>query len=369
MELKTTLFKAMVHANFTINDVSLGAKGLKAFAYNFITKGEGFEKKIGEFLLEWLDSNAYILVNTSGSTGIPKRIKIQKQHMINSALATGAFFKLEENTTALLCLSADYIAGKMMLVRAMVLGWKIDTVAPSINPLDNKSKHYDFCAMVPLQLDNSIHRLHLLKKLIVGGSTVTKSLRDLVKDTETKIYETYGMTETISHIAARRVNSKKKHKNGGPFFKALPHIICSVDHRNCLVIKAPQLSNDIIVTNDVVSLKTYKKFSWKGRFDNVINTSGIKIHPEELEQKLHPFIVHRFFITSIKDEVLGDKLVMVIEDEFNNKETENLLSNIRNLSELHTYEIPKKVYYAPRFIETLNGKIQRQKTLDIAFCY
>jgi len=302
-----------LHESFSLNNKLFNETTLKAHAHNLVRTGEDYEKEIGDFLLDWLEDEPYIIVHTSGSTGAPKAIKILKEHMVNSAKATGSFFKMHERSSALLCLSANYIAGKMMLVRAMTLGWKLDVVAPKVNPLDEVFKQYDFCAMVPMQLDNSINRLHLLKKLIVGGGAVPEHLIALIQGVNTKIYETYGMTETVSHIAARRINSKKK-PISDCFFKALPQVIISIDHRNCLQIKAPLLCNDVLVTNDIVELITYKKFIWKGRFDNVINSGGVKLFPEQIEKKLQLVIRQRFFVTSQPDKQLGNKLILIIEN-------------------------------------------------------
>ena len=158
------------------------------------------------FLNPILINHDFIIVNTSGSTGKPAQIKLKKEHMINSALATGSYFKLPENTTALLCLSPNYIAGKMMLVRALTLGWQLDIVEPSLNPLDKLQKHYDFCAMVPLQVQNSLSELHFIKKLIVGGGAVSTELIKNLQDITTEVFATYGMTETITHIAVKKLN-------------------------------------------------------------------------------------------------------------------------------------------------------------------
>ncbi|WP_108867300.1 AMP-binding protein [Aquimarina aquimarini] len=356
----------MIHKNFSINKKTLDKGGLKHLASGFIKEGEVYEQEVGVFLLDWLSEKDHIVVQTSGSTGKPKKIKVFKEHMINSAIATGKFFKSEEKTTALLCLSANYIAGKMMLVRAMVLGWKIDLVPPKTNPLDTVYKQYDFCAMVPLQLDNSLNRLHLIKKLIVGGGPVSENLKQLVQGITTKIYETYGMTETVSHIAARRINPKKVDKKDVHYFKALPNITLNIDDRNCLLIKAPLLNDDTIITNDVVVLKTYKKFLWKGRYDNVINSGGIKLFPEEIETKLQLIIGHRFFITSVSDNVLGDKVILVVEKEYDKIAYLTLQESIHNLKNLNKYEVPKEMYFIPRFVSTENGKVQRTKSLELA---
>ena len=213
----TTDFAPRLHENFQFNKNKLNETGLVQLATLYINEGEPYEEQIGEFILEWLDDEKdYVEVKTSGSTGTPKIIQIKKEYMVNSAKATAKFFKLPEETTALLCLPATYIAGKMMLVRAMVLGWHLESVPPKSNPLDQVYKRFDFCAMTPFQLDNSLARLHLIQKLIVGGGAVSVHLKRLVQGIPTKIYETYGMTETVTHIAARRINSKKSRK------KALP---------------------------------------------------------------------------------------------------------------------------------------------------
>ncbi len=365
MQTEHTFSTPQVHEDFSINKESLDNFGLERIAYNFIKEGEFYEQEVGNFLLDWLSHKDYIIVQTSGSTGKPKQIKVYKQHMINSAKATGKFFKVKEGTTALLCLPAAYIAGKMMLVRAMVLGWRIDLVPPKTNPLDTVYKQYDFCAMVPLQLDNSINRLHLIKKLIVGGGTVSENLKELVQGIKTKIFETYGMTETITHIAARRINPKNKEKKDAKYFRALPNIALSVDDRNCLTIKAPQLNEEVIVTNDIVDLKTYKKFIWKGRYDHVINSGGIKLFPEEIETKLQLLIGHRFFITGIPDDVLGEKVILVIERDHDVTVKETLIEGIKYLKTLTKYEIPKEIYFLPQFMETDTGKVQRAKTLEL----
>ena len=197
MQTMSTFSIPEIHEKFSINKHSTDIEGLKRVAYNFTRNGEVYEQEAGAFLLDWLNTKDHVIVQTSGSTGKPKKIKVFKQHMINSAKATGKFFKAEEGTTALLCLPSNYIAGKMMLVRAMVLGWKIDLVPPKTNPLDTVYKQYDFCAMVPLQLDNSLNRLHLIKKLIVGGGPVSEHLKELIQGAKTKVFETYGMTETV----------------------------------------------------------------------------------------------------------------------------------------------------------------------------
>ncbi|MBE7639931.1 MULTISPECIES: AMP-binding protein [Salegentibacter] len=349
------------HPDFRLNKRHFTNAELHSIAYSFIKEGEAFEEKVGSFLLDWIKPSKYVEVKTSGSTGTPKVIRIKKEFMINSAIATSRFFDLPEKTTALLCLPASYIAGKMMLVRAMVLGWHLDMVPPSSNPLDQVFKRYDFCAMTPFQLDNSVGRLHLIKKLIVGGGAVSPRLQKMVKDVDTKVYETYGMTETVTHIAAKRLNPSKNKKKSR-VFKVLPNINISKDDRGCLVIKAPKLSDDIIVTNDVVDILTYKKFRWQGRLDNVINSGGIKLHPEQIEKKLSKIIDQRLFVIGMPDDSLGEKLVLFVENEFSEALLAQLQQEIKALKSLEKYERPKKIYLIEKFEETHTGKIHRENT-------
>lgn len=349
------------HPDFRLNKRHFNNAELRQVAYSFVKEGEAFEEKIGSFLLDWLKPLPYIEVFTSGSTGSPKKLRLQKNHMLNSAMATAKFFKLPVATRALLCLPADYIAGKMMLVRAMYLGWHLDTVLPSSNPLDQVFKVYDFTAMTPFQLDNSIARLHLVKKLIIGGGTVSPKIQQMLTDLDTKIYETYGMTETCSHIAAKRLNPKKK--KPAKAFKLLPNISIAKDDRDCLIIKAPGILDDEIMTNDVVEIVTYKKFIWKGRYDNVINSGGIKLYPEQIERKLNKILDKRFFVSAMQDDALGEKLVLFVEDDFSEETLENLKQSINELESLDKYEKPKKIYLIEKFEETPNGKIHRENTI------
>lgn len=350
------------HPDFRLNKLYYSNEDLKDVAYSLIKEGEPYEGKAGNFLLDWLNDKDFVVVKTSGSTGKPKKVRIQKQAMINSAKATGKFFEVPANTTALHCLPTDFIAGKMMLVRAMVLGWHLDLVPPKANPLDRVFKTYDFCAMTPFQLDNSLSRLHLIKKLIVGGGAVSTTLQNLVQGIGTGVYETYGMTETVSHIAARRINRSPQEIDPIPF-RVLPNIEISVDDRNCLVIDAPSLTSETLITNDVVEKLSDKRFILKGRYDNVINSGGIKLHPEEIEAKLAPIMAHRFFITSLPDAALGEKLVLMVESEFSETALKNLEREIKTCNNLGKYEMPKKIYFVEKFEETPNGKIHRVNTL------
>ncbi|ESU24779.1 menE protein [Flavobacterium enshiense DK69] len=303
---------------------------------------------MSKFVLEWFDENNYVEVTTSGTTGTSKIIRLKKEAMVNSALATAAFFDLKSNCKALHCLPMQYIAGKMMLVRAMVLGWDLDFVKPDSRPLDGNEKNYDFAAMVPLQVENSIEQLHLVKKVIIGGAKLNPDLSNKLKQLPADFYETYGMTETITHIAAKRIQDTA--------FSVLPGIVISTDERNCLVIDAPRLSDIKIVTNDVVELQDGSKFVWLGRFDNVINSGGVKLFPERIEEKLGRKIPYRFFVIGKPDTSLGEKLVLVIESSPYELETSLF-------DDLGKFEKPKEILFVPKFSETETGKIKRAETI------
>lgn len=339
-----------IHKQFKLNNNSFYSKD------ELLKYSKTVSNSLFIFLTEWFNNNDYIIVQTSGSTGKPKPISLKKEFMINSAKATGIFFNVLENTTALLCLPIEYIAGKMMFIRALTLGWKLDIIEPTSTPLTSINNTYDFSAMVPMQLQNSILKLNKIKKLIVGGGEVSIDLQEKIQHVPTEIFATYGMTETITHIAAKPLNNSINNKLIS--YQTLPNIFISTDSRNCLVIKAPKIAEGEIITNDVVKIISEKEFEWLGRYDNVINSGGIKLHPEKIEQKLSQIITNRFFVSGIKDKLLGEKLILIVEgtkQDFN-------FSTVTNLTK---YEIPKSVYFINQFIETETKKIQRKKTLDL----
>jgi len=335
-----------VHSHFKLNGFHLDRDDLCRVAYSFIKEGDDFEKPVGDFLLDWFDSKSYIEMQTSGSTGTPKIVKVAKQAMVNSALATADFFDLKPSDNALLCLPVKYVAGKMMLIRAMVLGMNLEFVAPSSHPMKNTENDYDFVAMVPMQAQNSLKELEKVKKLIIGGAKINKTLEnDLIKLKSTQVFETYGMTETITHIAAKRI--------GAEAFTVLPNVTISYDDRKCLVIDAPKINDIVIITNDLVVILNENQFVFLGRIDNIINSGGIKIMPEQVEQKLDGKIDRRFFIASKEDTKLGEKVVLVVEGE-------PFEINTTIFEVLDKYERPKEVVFVKKFNETANGKVIRR---------
>lgn len=348
-----------IHPDFKFNSVSYTIKDLTDYAKELKKDEESFKNSIGDFLLEWLNEKDSLEIQTSGSTGAPKIITIKKEAMVNSALATGNYFELTPKEKALLCLPANYIAGKMMLVRAIVLGLELDIVNPSSNLELNKNKFYRFCAMIPIQLQNSFNYINNFDTIILGGAPVSKELKQLVEDVSCNLFETYGMTETVTHIAIKKLNNLTPYEvEYGSNFEVLPNIEIYQDHRDCLVIDAPLIAEEIVLTNDIVKLHSKTEFKWLGRIDNVINTGGVKVFPEQIEKKLHKAIKNRFFIISTPDDFLGEKVLLIIESD--TEEFDELVLNI-----LEKFEKPKNVYFTPKFIETISGKLQRNQTLEL----
>lgn len=348
------MFKFTLHPQFKLNTYGFSSSS-ELLAYVAINQPE-----ILDFLKDWFGDSECLKVQTSGSTGAPKLIELEKTAMIASANATGEFFEVFAGASALLCMSSDYIAGKMMLVRAMVLGWELDVIPVVSNPLKLTEKYYDFSAMIPLQVYHSLGRLAQIGQLIVGGGVIDAGLLKKIKQVNTKVFATYGMTETITHIAAKRLNGTVD-----VFYKTLPNITLKLDARGCLVIHAPLLSQETVYTNDIVELIDAHSFNWLGRYDAVINSGGIKLIPEQIEFKLTAVFQERFFISSEPDELLGNKVVLIIERAANKTGLEAVyLDRIKEAGVLSKFEIPKKIVFLERFIETPTQKVNRKASLE-----
>ncbi len=361
-----------IHGKFKLNGLSFSKEDLREVAYSLVKEGEDFEIDIGDFLLDWFSDNPGITVKSSGSTGNPKEFVLKKKHMVNSALATGAYFSLQPGNTALQCLPTDFIAGKMMFVRAMVLGLELDYAAPSSNPLLGSEKEYDFCAMVPLQAAHTLPDIHKVRIMIIGGAPVGDDLKKALWPKPTCVFETYGMTETVTHIAIRALSNRALAFQGGARettaghsshpFTALPGISLSVDSRNCLVIEAPEIAVGPVVTNDLVDLLSERQFHWLGRNDTVINSGGVKIIPEQLEEKIRLQIDSPFFVAGVPDTTLGYQLVLVVEGH---GQEETLRAKLNSLGTLHKYEHPRAIYFTETFLRTATNKVKRQETLAL----
>ena len=344
-----TISHKAIHQDFKFNGEHFTINQLLNLAKDFISNGRSHEVSTGKFIINWFDDNSFIYVQTSGTTGAPKSIQLEKKAMIHSALATGAHFGLVPTDKVLHCLPTNFIAGKMQLVRAFVLGLSLDYVVPNSNPLTT-TIHYDFAAMVPLQVENSLAYLSNIKKLIIGGTKISLSLeKQLLQLKNIQVYETYGATETITHIATKLIGQKT--------FKTLPNITVSSNSNNCLTIYAPRISAQEIITNDIVQTISSTEFLLLGRIDNVINSGGLKLFPEQIEAKLASKLQQRFFVIGQADDTLGRKVVLVIEGE--KHEIDSAIFN--NLTK---FEIPKNIIFVNQFKETETGKILRKQTIE-----
>jgi len=344
--MNTITYKS-VHSHFKLNGYHLTKEDLCRVAYSFIKEGEDFEQSLGDFILDWFDDKTHIDMYTSGTTGEPKSIRISKKAMVQSAISTGSFFDLQPGNRVLHCLPTNYVAGKMMFVRGFILGLDVDFVEPSSNPLEHNDSKYDFAAMVPLQAKNSLNKLKNIKKLIIGGVKIHKSLEEELLKLPTQIYETYGMTETITHIAAKKI--------GEEAFTTLPNVKVFKNENLCLEILAKKISKEKIVTNDIVKLISDTQFIWLGRFDNVINSGGIKVMPEQVESKLSTLIPRRYFVDGEPDDSLGEKVVLYVEGN-----PMHIDSSIFEV--LERYEKPKNIIFIPEFKVTATGKIMREES-------
>ena len=325
-----------------------------------------FEEKVISFLQEWFSDSKTVSVQTSGSTGIPKVFEIEKKRMLNSAKMTCDFLGLKEGDTALLCLPVQYISGKMMLVRAIERKLKVIISVPSSAP--EISENVEFCAMTPLQVQNSLDNIHLIKNLIIGGAAVSEKLKSQISrelstinhQPSTNIYETYGMSETLSHIALKQISPIQEE-----YFTIFNDVEISVDERNCLRIFAPKLNPEILQTNDIVELLNEKKFKFLGRFDNVINSGGVKIFAEELESLVKKHIDRDLVFLGKPDETLGEKLVLVVEgkDASTSLSMTEVKSKIYNLEFPSKFHIPKEILFLEKFPRAENGKVLRKEIL------
>ena len=348
-----------LHKDFKINDIECDISSLEAIINSFLEKKEDYQRKIGFFLSEFLNNNDYIELHTSGTTGIPKKVQVKKEYMIQSARITGNFLQLKPKDTALCALPVDYIAGKMMLVRAMVLGLSIDLVLPSTTPFSANFKTYDFTALTPMQAIKSLEELHRVKKIILGGAPISAELESSLQKINSKIYATYGMTETVSHIAMRCISP---YSEDNSLYKALGNVTFETDERECLIINCPEVASEQIKTNDVISLIGNQAFEWKGRYDNIINSGGIKIFPEAIENKLTSFISDRFVIWKEPDNILGEKVILFVESQ--EEKYPNLLNKLQKETIFSKYELPKKINFIPHFQLTDSGKIRRKETAN-----
>lgn len=307
-----------------------------------------------EFLSEWHNDSSTVLVHTSGSTGKPKPMWVEKRRMEASARITCQFLGLHEGNTALLCMPLDYIAGKMMVVRAETCGLRLISVEPCGKPMWEEP--VDFAAMVPLQVYNLLQtdegreRLMRIRNLIIGGGAIDEALAEKLKSFPNAVWSTYGMTETLSHIALRRLSGPESSEWYTPF----ESVSVSLNEENCLVINAPAVHDGVLVTNDIAEIRQDSSFRVIGRKDNVICSGGIKIQIEEVERLLRPHLSVPFMITCTPDPRLGQQVVLLLE-EGDVSYAETVCRKV-----LPKYWQPRRVLTIARLPLTETGKPARQ---------
>ncbi|WP_238783933.1 acyl-CoA synthetase family protein [Blattabacterium cuenoti] len=332
-------------------------KTLTGSYYNSCKENCQWKNAIFSFLKKWYDNESVLSVSTSGTTAYPKTIFLKKKHMFERAIKTVEFLKLKnKGVRGLLCLSPDFIAAKMFLVRAIIFKWKIYCVPPSSNPLINIKEYFDITSMVPMQVFFSLRYLEYIKIILIGGCSISNFLEKKLQNISTICYATYGMTETLGHIALRKINGSNK----STFYKSFQDLHLSVDERNCLGILSSYFMDSFIQTNDIVHMMSSDTFYWKGRYDNVINSGGIKIIPELIEKYISSFIPFhkRFFISSIPDKIFWEKIVLIIEGSPFPFKLPEFLFNGKN-----KFFKPKNIFFVPHFIENSLGKFRRKEIM------
>ena len=318
-----------------------------------------WKKDLMYFVIDWLSESDTIVAQTSGSTGTPKKIRLEKSFMKVSAQMTLDFFELNPGDTALWCLPIRTIASKMMVVRALEGKLDLYCVPPALNPASEWTPQIDFAAMTPAQLaellktETGTDFLKSIKTLLLGGGVISDALEEKTRNLNTEIWHSYAMTETMSHIALRKVNGPGR----SDFFSPLPGVQIKENEDQCLNITAPHIGVYDLQTNDLVKI-TEEGFQILGRKDNIVNSGGVKLYPEQIEKKLSPFISENFFLGSLPDEQLGEKLVLFIESEENEARHAVIEKLVKD--ELTGYEVPKAIIFQKAFNRTESGKVIRK---------
>lgn len=290
---------------------TLTVNGEKRLPYQW----NGLPDELAHFLTEWFNPDKCLGVHTSGSTGTPKELRVEKSRMMNSALMTLSFLGLRRGDSALLCMPLKYIAGKMVVVRSLVGELNLIPLSPTGHPLKGLTESPTFAAMIPMQVYNTLQDaeetrlLKGVKHLIIGGGAIDEKLERALSQFPNDVWSTYGMTETLSHIALRRLNGK----DASEWYTPLPHVEVKASAEGTLIIHAPEVCEDTLQTNDLVEFDPKGRFRILGRKDNTINTGGVKVQTEEVESALRPHLPYPFLITSVADEKFGERIVLLLE--------------------------------------------------------
>lgn len=322
-----------------------------------------------DFGRAWLSGQETFSFKTSGSTGVPKLITVQKAQLQSSARMTSLALELPKGTKALVCLSVEYIAGIMMLVRGLEIGWDLTVIEPSGNPLLDTPplEKFDFIAMVPLQLVNSLQndstraRVDAVGKILLGGAPVAASLFRDVQQLKVPVYQSYGMTETVSHIALRRINGE----NVTSDYTVLAGVEFGTDSRGCLFVEGAVTDYKRVQTNDLVKITSNRTFEWIGRADSIINSGGVKIQLDKVDRMLEDVLLDLnlsfdFFHWYREDERLGQKLILFVKSTPAEFPSEFVLEELK--CRVIPYEVPKAVYFVDSFAKTPTDKLDKRAT-------
>lgn len=317
-----------------------------------------FFNDVSAFLEAWKHDNNKIVVKSSGTTGPVKEIQFSKGSLIRSAEITIQEFNLKVGDRLLCALPISFIAGKMMLVRAMVLKAKLLLFEPMANPIRKLEDTVDFAAFTPYQIQHILQhnpeKLKLISKIILGGSKVDQHLSERLANFKCEFYETFGMSETLTHVAIRPINGPSRSLH----FKVLDAFRFDLNSEACLQIWADHLEDSPITTQDIIQKIDGTHFLWLGRKDNVINSGGVKVYPETIERKLAHKIDVPFIISKTKDELLGEKVVLVLE-------TEDIYTlDAFDFSDLDPYEAPREIHIVAQFPRNNNDKIIRLNSYE-----
>ncbi len=311
--------------------------------------------EVEEFLFEWESDSDVIKTQTSGSTGSPKQINLAKNGLRFSARNTIQFFNLNENSKALLCLPLNTIGGKMMIVRAIESKMNLHIDISTSNPLRSREEKFDFIAVTPMQLINMLKespdKARQIRSILVGGAPMNEQLRSQLRDQKITVYHGYGMTETASHVAIKKVGFESD-----DLYAAMPGIHFSYSDNQSLQIHYPALQDEPIRTTDIVELRDERTFNWLGRNDFTVNSGGVKIQVEEIENQLSKLVEYPFFVFGIPDEYLGEKLILCVE---------TTLKDVAFDFDFLGIKKPREVFFLKSFVYTESQKIDRKATVNL----
>ncbi len=318
-----------------------------------------------ESLQNWFKPNPFLEVKTSGSTGQPKLIQVSKEAMLQSARLSLNTLGLKRGITSLLCISPKYIGGMMHVVRAMINDMTLVIGSLSRNPLSNLDTKIDFTALFPIQIESELQnpsgkqKLEAIDTIIIGGAKLNVNAQELIKNFSNNVYACYGMTETLSHIALKKISQNAEDQGYTP----LEGITLNLSQKGTLEILAKHISPTAIQTNDLVEFDKNGRFKLLGRLDNTINSGGLKINLEEVEEIISTYIHQDFALSYYEDETLGQALALLIMG--------NNITNLENTlkENLPKYKVPKKIIYCQAIPRTENGKIKRKECSELVKRY